>query len=220
MTSFIYRIDQRINLPMILLFFWSMFWTLNGLDKFCNGRSQVDYDLTHGYLVDPNQVDADGNPSIVYQLRKSESVGWFGVNRDAKMINYFRGLYLPAWFALGSLYGIAALEVLLGILFFAIGCWALMPVSKRDADTHGISGCFSDRTFHRLAFKCSILIFFAFCIGDILFGDRTELWEHGTFIILSLITYDLWYRTDRFFSQAESDRGGPGRSAQAATYDQ
>ena len=34
-----------------------------------------------------------------------------------------------------------------------------------------------------------IAIFFLFSIFDILCGDRTELWEHGTFLILATIHY-------------------------------
>lgn len=37
-----------------------------------------------------------------------------------------------------------------------------------------------------------MLIFLAFSTGDILFGDRAELWEHGTFMVLTLMTYQLY----------------------------
>ena len=41
----------------------------------------------------------------------------------------------------------------------------------------------------RLTFKISMAVFFGFSIFDILFGDRMELWEHGTFLILATIHY-------------------------------
>ena len=42
---------------------------------------------------------------------------------------------------------------------------------------------------NRLNLKMIIGIFFLFSIFDILFGDRMELWEHGTFLILATIHY-------------------------------
>jgi hypothetical protein len=48
---------------------------------------------------------------------------------------------------------------------------------------------FATQTIHRLAFKISSLLFVAFMVMDILFGDRTELWEHGTFLIMTALTY-------------------------------
>ena len=41
----------------------------------------------------------------------------------------------------------------------------------------------------RFMFKISMIIFFFFSIFDILCGDRMELWEHGTFLLLATIHY-------------------------------
>lgn len=46
--------------------------------------------------------------------------------------------------------------------------------------------------YRRLVFKLSMFIFLVFSVGDILFGDRQELWEHGTFMVLTLLTYQLY----------------------------
>ena len=54
-----------------------------------------------------------------------------------------------------------------------------------------------------------MLIFVLFAIGDNLFGERTELWEHGTFLVLCLITYELWQRADRYLPKR---RGFAGHS--------
>ena len=67
----------------------------------------------------------------------------------------------------------------------------------------GLWGLFQDRTVHRLSFKGGIVIFIVFALGDILFGGRAELWEHGTFMVLCLVTYDMWYRTDKFIGARE-----------------
>lgn len=101
--------------------------------------------------------------------------GWFGTNRDDKFIHYFSRLHLPEELALGSLYTFGVAEVLLGGVFL----WILA--------TRAAPGM-----VHRLAFKGNMLLFFVFSTGDILFGDRMELWEHGTFMILTLMTYQLY----------------------------
>jgi len=89
-----------------------------------------------------------------------------------KMIGYFERLGINKSIALGSLYSIAVLEILIGIGFL----FALFAGEKQ----HDIV---------RLTFKISMGIFLGFSIFDIICGDRTELWEHGTFLILATIHY-------------------------------
>ena len=101
-----------------------------------------------------------------------EPSGWFGVNRDAKMIGYFKRLNLHKELAIVSLYFIASLEILLGLSF-------LFDLFSRRKHYNLI----------RLNFKFSMMIFFGFSIFDILFGDRMELWDHGTFHILATIHF-------------------------------
>ena len=207
MKKLIYGLDEKVNLIVILFLFWSLFWVLNGGDKFLNGKFVANTESwsTKGVLVDKNG-------EIAYTLHPMEFLGWFGVNRDSKMINYFKGLYLPKEVALFSLYGMAVFELVLGALFFALFVWSLMPREKRRS-----MEMFANRTIHRLAFKGSVAVFVIFSTGDILFGDRIELWEHGTFIILCLITYDMWYRADRFMASQQKEVEAD-LSSQASTY--
>ncbi len=148
--------------------------------------------------------------------------GWYGANRDVQIIDYFQRLYLPKELALISLYSIGVLELLLGLTFLALFIWSILPEKMRENK----EGLFADRTIHRLAFKGSILVFIMFSIGDILFGDRDELWKHGTFIILCLYTYDVWYRSDQFFIKmkkgkiASDSQEADTRSIQATEYQQ
>lgn len=211
MRQLVYRIDGRVNLVVILLLFWAAFWGLNGGDKFFNGRSVAN---AEGWSASGVLVDANGD--LAYRLHPMEPRGWYGVNRNAKMINYFQRLSLPKDSALACLYGFAVLELLLGVMFLAVFVWSMLP-----DDRQARLPLFADRTVHRLAFKGSILVFLAFSVGDILFGDRAELWEHGTFIVLCLITYDMWYRTDRFLIEQRREPAGQpavSRSIQAAAY--
>ena len=149
-SRFYYVLENHLRLEYILYAFWALFWMLNGLDKFFNG-------------------------TVVQTANGPKEVGWFGVTRDQKFIDYFAKLYLPKWTALGFLYGLAVLEIIVGVLFFTTLLYRKMPA-----------------VYRRLVFKMSMFIFLVFSVGDILFGDRQELWEHGTFMVLTLLTYRMY----------------------------
>ncbi len=148
--------------------------------------------------------------------------GSYGVNRDMQIIDYFQRLYLPQELALIALYSTGAFELLLCLTFSSLFVWSVLPEQTREYKP----GLFADRTIHRLAFKGSILIFMIFSVSDILFGERMELWLHGTFIILCLYTYDVWYRSDQFFIKMRREKAASDsqeadtRSIQATEYQQ
>ena len=135
---------------------------------------------------------------IVYWMHGMETMGLYGVNRDSKTINYFKQIHLPSWLALTFLYGIAVAEVVLGLMFLMIFVKSLLPRHPDHA-----SSLFGTRTLHCLAFKGSIFIFMLFATGDILFGDRTELWEHGTFFIMVIVSYYLYVQHDVIEAEEE-----------------
>ena len=151
----------------VIIAFWGLFWLLNGLDKFYNGTNQPNLAVTRGVIMAPGS-----DSEILYKMHPMEPMGWFGVNRDSKMVAYFNRLGIHENVALGSLYSIAILEILIGLGFL----YSLFAGDKRYEIV-------------RLTFKISMAIFFGFSIFDILCGDRTELWEHGTFLILATIHY-------------------------------
>lgn len=45
-----------------------------------------------------------------------------------------------------------------------------------------------------------------FAAGDILFGEKTELCKHSTFLILAILIYNLWRRTDKYFEAEKEER--------------
>jgi hypothetical protein len=214
MKKIIYVIDSKINLITILFLFWTLFWGLNGFDKFFNNKSQL---ITERWASQGFLVDKDNN--VVYSIQPSEKIGWYGVNRDAKFANYFRTLHLPPSVASFTLYFFAILEIILAALFFWLFIRQLFDHKEEEND--GKISLIEDRTIHRLIFKASIWIFIAFITGDILFGDRIEVWEHGTYLAMTLVTYDLWYRTDKFFLEQKKQRRGADESEeslQASSY--
>jgi hypothetical protein len=126
---------------------------------------------------------------------RSTPCGWFGTDRDQQMIAYFGKLGLPAIIGQITLYSFAVLELAIGVMF----SWVLM---KSLAASEKVS-----HIIHRVAFKGSMLIFIAFSAGDILFGDRRELWEHGTFFILVIITYGIYVDRNQLRSAVSRDHG-------------
>ena len=111
----------------------------------------------------------------IFDTGDVREVGWYGTTRDAKFIWYFEKLHLPAAAAQATLYSFAVLQIIVGTLFAAMLVFPRSPAA-----------------LHRVCFKASMIVFLVFCAGDILFGDRIELWEHGTFMILILVTYMLF----------------------------
>ena len=97
---------------------------------------------------------------------------FFGVTRDAMFIEYFSRIGLPESAALFALYSIGVAEVALGVSFIV----ALMFRER-----------FKTLIVNNLEVALGIFVLFA--LGDILFGDRKELWEHGCYIGLIIMSY-------------------------------
>lgn len=195
--------DQRLGLVPLLFAFWALFWVLNGADKFFNGTSAVNPAVTQA-------VKVDGQGNVVERIHPMQPQGWYGVTRDAKFIAYFRTLHLPPAVALTALYTIGVIQLLLGSLFLTLLYRATQRPSSQPRNR-----AFQTRALHRVAFKGSALIFYVFCVGDILFGDRMELWEHGTYLLLTLITWEAWHRADQH-SAAAADRDAQAHAEAAA----
>ena len=85
------KLNKLFSGITIIITFWGLFWLLNGLDKFFNGSFQPNLEpfSTNSVLISP-----DGENKVIYKSHPMETVGWFGVNRDAKMIGYFNRLGL------------------------------------------------------------------------------------------------------------------------------
>lgn len=109
------------------------------------------------------------------------------------MISYFKTVNFPPSIALGITYTFAVFEIIIDLTFLVLFLWQLLPEKREDKQS-----MFTDRTLHRLAYKASVILFLILSVGYQLFGDRTRLWVVGTYMAMTLIVYDIWYRTDRF----------------------
>ncbi|MDP8974405.1 MAG: hypothetical protein M3N45_14860 [Actinomycetota bacterium] len=114
---------------------------------------------------------------------------FYGVTRDAEFVDYFARLSLPADVALITLYTISIVEIILGFGFL----YTLLYSRYRSL-------------VGTLSFKLSLLIFACFSIGDILFGDRAELWEHGTFMVLVIVSSSFYLHVGKNTNRPE-DQG-------------
>lgn len=188
MKKLIYLFDHRLNLITLLLLFWAIFWTLDGMDKFLDGEPVI----VHEKWASKGSV-VDANNNVVYTIQPTVPRGWFGVNYADQMASYFKTIYVGRNAAIGITYTFAVFEIILGLVFLLLFIWQLLPESREDK-----KNMFTDRTLHRLAYKASVILFLILSVGFQIFGDRTRLWEVGTYMAMTLIAYDIWYRTDRF----------------------
>ena len=97
---------------------------------------------------------------------------WYGVTRNELFIEYFARFRLPSWTALAALHGFALWETALGVMFAA-----------------GLFGDHRRPAIRIAAFQGSLWLFACFIACDILLGERGELWEHCTYIMLLVITF-------------------------------
>jgi hypothetical protein len=122
----------------------------------------------------------------------------FSVKMSATLVS--TGTLTPLTVAL-PVAAFAVLQIIVGALFAAIFLSRSMPAA-----------------LHRLPFKASMIVFSLFCAGDILLGDPMELWEHGTFMILTVVTYMLFLSRyeERHVAVARLDSAGNRRLESAA----
>ncbi len=196
MKTLIYLFDHRLNLITLLLLFWAIFWTLDGMDKFMDGEPVI---VQEKWASKGSVVDANNN--VVYTIQPQLPRGWFGVNYADQMASYFKTIYVGRNAALAITYTFAVFEIILGLVFLILFIWQLLPESREDK-----KNMFTDRTLHRLAYKASVILFLILSVGFQLFGDRTRLWEVGTYMAMTLVAYDIWYRADLFMLQLRRNR--------------
>ena len=106
---------------------------------------------------------------------------FFGYDHAADMIAHFALFNLPEGLARLALYLLAALEIILGLSFIASLVSARYEASQQ-----------------RCNFKTAAFIFIALSFGDVLIGDHTQLWEHGTYLLLVLGSYHLYCHPPQF----------------------
>ena len=181
---------RLMSWPFLLLAMWAVFWSLNAGDKVFNGdfRPMVaetadgetfDYRSVSKYAM----VDNDGTE--IGRIQGMHTSGLFGVNRDTKMGIFFSRIGLPYGASQVALYGTAVMELVVSLIFAAL---AMVFLINRKEDFGTTKGELRFERRADLAFMMSAMIFAMFTAGDILFGERMELWEHCCFLCTVLLT--------------------------------
>ncbi|MGQ0656015.1 MAG: hypothetical protein ACT4P4_27805 [Betaproteobacteria bacterium] len=181
MKALLERVDQRCTVSVLLLSFWALFWALNGADEFFNGTTEPNVAVTSGVAL-----DSEGAPA--FRIHPLQPVGWYGVSNAARFVAWFGQLGLPASAALATLYALSVAQLVVAAIFFYLAARA----TRREPPA-------ASRRLHQGAFVASAALFVVLCVLDILFGERAELWQHGTYLVLVLLSYELWLSADRYF---------------------
>lgn len=101
---------------------------------------------------------------------------WHGKDRSEQFGTYLENTGLPQSILDGLLYVTGVIEFLVAI--------PLILTLIASAKGAGIN-----RKLFEYGFMVSAAIFSGFSFFDVIFGDRAELWEHGTFLIGLLLCY-------------------------------
>ncbi len=115
---------------------------------------------------------------------------------------YLNGAFFP-WMGISAdiaqlfLYLIVIGEAGLALLFISLIVWGKSPSHKPYVES-GWRVLYLDRIMHRVAFKLTVLLFILFSLFDLINGDRSELFGDGVYLLLSLVSYDIWFRTDQY----------------------
>jgi len=179
-SGFLTRINKLITITTILSFMWANFWMLNGMDKFFNGTFEP--------MVKPGlekSVITDKNRGIRGYIYAYETNGLLGVNRNAKMKTFFGRVGVTNEKTVYTILNTIAIYEIFISLFFYVAVFTKNFVRKNN--------------LLEIGYKLSLLLFLAFTAGDILFGERIELWEHMTFVIALIVSY--WEYKFNFISK-------------------
>lgn len=160
---------------LVLSIFWSGFWMLNGFDKFLNGSFEpmMSEDVTKAVLVETETGE------ISHRMQPMHTVGFLGVNRNSKMGIFFSRIGLGDSSGNTFLITVGIIEILLGFLFL----YVFFEILFKQYNTNYIS----------IGLIISLFLFTIFSFGDILFGERMELWEHSTFMIVIIGSYYMYH---------------------------
>jgi len=142
--AMIERINKFVSISSLLVFYWAMYWLMNGLDKFLN---RTDLGL----------------------------FAWHGKDRTEQFTNYFSNSALPVKWIDGLLYFVGIWE----ILIFLCLVKSLVSIPRLSR---------LDYPWFEIGMKLGLITFIGFSFFDVIFGDRAELLEHGTFLILVVLT--------------------------------
>ena len=189
MTKTFGWLDRKMQLVPILLLFWALFWVLSAGDRVFETKTGVG---TATWSKTGIIVNSRGKR--VFQQYSALPYGFYGTNQSAKAKTQYARLGVPKAIGTTIFTVITVAELMVGLLFMVL-LFRKRLGRLTNGRPAGLWGLFNDHTLYRLALKSSAGLLILFALGDILFGDKAALWEHGVFLMIALVTYDLWLRS-------------------------
>ena len=124
--------------------------------------------------------------NVIDKFIMDQTFLWVGKNRVAQLIKYFASIgidevSIPIVFFIFFTF----LEII-ALVFMTIALWFYFKKEKKHT-----------RNAFFYGMLMSLVIFSFFSIGDQIFGDRDELFEHSIYWILAVISWFVYIRIER-----------------------
>ena len=103
---------------------------------------------------------------------------WHGKDRNDQFSGYFNNTGIDTFWIDPLLYLVATWELAIAVPLI-LTLWIQVFSARFDV------------LYFKLGMSCGVLTFIIFSFFDVIFGDRAELLEHGTFLILIVVSYQL-----------------------------
>ncbi|MFD2177595.1 hypothetical protein [Veronia pacifica] len=101
---------------------------------------------------------------------------WHGKDRKEQFGNYFANCNFPEHWITPLLHGIGIWEI-----FISIPLWLAAWFHNKNE--------FTFTKWYSFGMTMGAITFVLFSMGDVILGDRAELLEHGTYLILVCVSY-------------------------------
>lgn len=125
---------------------------------------------------------------------------WNGKDRVTQFSDYFASINIHSDLLVWLLIGVITILEFAAFLLVAA---ALVNLVRNRSDVA--------RSFFFWGTAAGMVIFTSFSVGDQIFGDRPELWEHGAFLLLIMVS---WFAY-RFYNP--EDKSVPANAGEVET---
>lgn len=103
---------------------------------------------------------------------------WVGKNRFVQFENYFSSIGIESSIAVSGFLIFVTIAEIIALVLVGAALWHLIRKNEQKAHSFFFWGTFA-----------GLAIFSFFAIGDQIFGDRVELWEHATFWMALIVSW-------------------------------
>ena len=116
--------------------------------------------------------------NVIDKFIGSSTFLWVGKDRLAQFVKYFSSIGIDNPTVATSFLIFVTIIQIVALIFVVTALWYLIRKNEQKAHSFFFWGTF-----------VGLFIFSFFAIGDQIFGDRMELWEHTTFWMALIISW-------------------------------